>query len=56
MVHPLTESFNILRDEVSSYEYRIVRGAAAIMSVVNGCFNYYSKPRNVYCVKKSDAK
>ena len=31
--------------EVSSHENRIVRGAAAIVSIVNEGHDYYSKPR-----------
>ena len=39
---------------VSSREYRIVRDAAALVSVLNEGHNYYSKPRDVCSEKESD--
>ena len=56
MNSPSAEAVDILRYEVGSLEYHIIRGAAVFVSVVNEHHNYYSNPRNVCCEKKSDAR
>ena len=52
----LLESVNILRHEVSSHEYRIAKGAARFVNIVNEGSNYYSKPRNLCCKRNADAR